>query len=171
MEAAARRLGNAPLSLKEQRKEPKEVTSWVHALLGRRQEARPPEVLIPGSVWTSIPLEDRNRDLTKAPLMCQVLNLVPSHGSPKDPPGMVLVIPVLQTENSERLARNPVSRTVTVPKQDTRPVAAGSELLLPLSTRQPGTQLQGSGHAGWRELHCGDTPPPLPGCQAAAPQV
>lgn len=56
---------------------------------------------------------------TKAPIMCQALNLVASSDSHKDTTRLELVIPVLQREKLRRTkqpGQNTVSGTVAVPK-------------------------------------------------------
>lgn len=70
---------------------------------------------------------------------------------PQDTPRMVSVIPVLRRENSQRLARNPGSRTVLAPKPGFK-ASSGQvwTIASSLSPRQPGTQLWGWGGVGER---------------------
>lgn len=51
-----------------------------------------------------MPLEDRKCNFTKAPIVCQALNLVTSSSSHKDTTRLVLVIPVFQRKNSDPAA-------------------------------------------------------------------
>lgn len=105
----------------------------VGAFPGRRGHVRPPDVLTPGLFRLPIPLEDRKRNLPKAPIMCQALSLVTSLNNHKDTTRLVLVIPVLQRKKirkTKQLVQNPMFGTVTVPKPGLKARVSGSGLLL-----------------------------------------